>query len=169
VVRRGAIAYSPAVIVVWNGTDLFKAYHDPDTGWLDLVSSRPAEGGEAWTMGEGFSIGVDEEGNFCHLGVDVGACTEGTFPTRPADAPMAVDAEVEVEQAHPPIWSFDAKHGRLSVIFRGVEFQQWGRMGDNLLWLALDEEGRLAALVFEGVSRDPGGRGQATWLSEVRG
>ena len=38
-------------------------------------------------------------------------------------------------------------------------------MGKNLLWLALDNEARLAAFVLKGVARDPGGTAQAAWLA----
>jgi hypothetical protein len=49
----------------------------------------------------------------------------------------------------------------------GVDAVQWARVGPNLLWLAIDDDAHLAALVFEGVSRDPGGKAQSAWLSEM--
>ena len=155
------------MIVLWSGRDLVKGYHDPTTGWLDLVSNRPAEGGEAHTVGGGFSLARDEEGAFCHLGLDVAQAVDVPPLQRPAEMREAVDAEVEVPTDTDPCWSFDAARGSLCVAFPGVSPQIWGRIGDNLLWLALDEEGRLAGLVFEGISRDPGGKAQATWLEEV--
>lgn len=154
------------MIVLWIGDDLFKGYHDPEGGWLDLVSNRPAEGGEVFTVGEQFSLATDETGVFCHLGVDTRAAGDAPPLTRPAHARTAVDAEVELAGGAPR-WSFDPGRGSLCVAFEGVEAAEWGRIGDNLLWLALDPDGVLAGLVFEGVSRDPGGRAQATWLEEV--
>ncbi|MCP5021614.1 MAG: hypothetical protein GY930_07530, partial [bacterium] len=44
---------------------------------------------------------------------------------------------------------------------------EWARLGPNLVWLALDEDGNLAAIVIEGVSRDPKGKAQAAWLAEM--
>lgn len=155
------------MIVLWSGSDLVKGYHDPATGWVDLVSNRPAEGGDAHTVGEGFSLARDEAGVFCHLGLDAGQAVDAAPLERPAEAREAVDAEVEVPTDQAPRWSFDASRGSLCVAFAGVEPAIWGRIGDNLLWLALDEEGVLAGIVFEGVSRDPGGKAQATWLEEV--
>ena len=155
------------MIVLWNGNDLFKGYYDPETGWLDLVSSRPAEGGQAWTVGEEFSLSVDETGAFCHLGLNIESARSESPLVRPAEARRAVDAEVEVIEDHAPQCSFDSSAGTLSVRFGGADVLQWGRLGDNLLWLALDDQGYIAGLVFEGVSRDPGGKGQSTWLEEV--
>ena len=53
------------------------------------------------------------------------------------------------------------------MVFDGVEPSIWGRLGDNLIWLALDEDARLASIVVEGVSLDPGGKGQLAWLDEL--
>lgn len=155
------------MIVIWNGNDLFKGYFDPESGWLDLVSSRPADGGQAWTVGEGFSLSVDESGAFCHLGLDTQGAGGAAQVTRPSETREAVDAEVEVLEDHEPQCSFDASAGTLSIRFCGAGVLEWGRLGDNLLWLALDDQGYLAGLVFEGVSRDPGGKGQSLWLEEV--
>ncbi len=155
------------MIVLWNGSDLLKGFFDPKTGWLDLVSSRPSDGGQAFTAGESFSLSVDEGGSFCHLGLDVGEAIDSAPITRPDEVRDALDAEVELPDDRRPTWSFDSTAGSLCVSFEGVEPIVWGRIGDNLLWLALDREGRLAGLVFKGVSRDPGGNGQAIWLDEV--
>lgn len=155
------------MIVLWKRSDQVKGYHDPTTGWLDLVSNRPAEGGDAHAVGEGFSLAREEAGVFCHLGLDVTQAVAAPPLERPAEVREAIDAEVEVRTGAAPCWSFDGARGSLCVAFAGVMPRIWGRIGENLLWLALDEEGCLAALVFEGVSRDPGGKAQATWLEEV--
>lgn len=155
------------MMVIWNGRDLFKGYFDPKTGSLDLVTSRPVDGGEARTIGEGLTVAVDEEGLFCHLGLDVSSVPETPVFERPADVQEAVDAEVELPEDAAASWSFDSNLGSLCLVFEGVDPAIWGRIGDNLLWLALDDEGTVAAICFEGVSRDPGGKAQATWLEEL--
>ena len=62
---------------------------------------------------------------------------------------------------------FDSTEGVLRLRFEGVEPMHWARLGENLIWLAIDEQTRLAAMVIEGVSRDPGGKAQNTWLTEM--
>ncbi len=153
--------------VLWCGSDLFKAYHDPGTHWLDLVSSRSVEGGDAFSVGEDFTLSVDDTGAFCHLGLHAERGGQEELPERPDECRSAFDAEVELVETATPRWSLDPATGILRLAFEGIAIQQWGRIGDNLLWLALDDEGRLGAIVFEGVSRDPGGKGQAAWLEEV--
>ena len=155
------------MIVLWSCGDLYKGYFDPRAGWLDLVSSRPAAGGEAHAVGEHFLFSVDEGGAFCHLGLDVGAAQATPPLERPPEVREALAAEVELPEECTPLWSFDPARGSLCVAFSGVSPALWGRIGDNLLWLALDDGGRLAGLCFEGVSRDPGGKAQETWLEEV--
>jgi hypothetical protein len=155
------------VIVLWSRNDLYKGYYDPKAGWLDLVSSRPAEGGEAHAVGEKFLFSVDEAGAFCHLGLDMSAALTTPLLERPAEVREALDAEVELPEESIPTWSVDQARGSLCVAFSGVLPAVWGRIGDNLLWLALDDGGRLAGLCFEGVSRDPGGKAQELWLEDV--
>ncbi len=156
-----------AMIVCWSGGDLYKGYFDPESGWVDIVSSRPAEGGEAFTVGEGFSLGVDEEGLFCHLGLAVTGVPTESLLTRPSQVPVAFEAETEIAPSCLPKWAFDPAQGRLTLSFDGIHPEEWGRLGDNLLWLALDGEGRVGGLCFEGISRDPKGRAQAAWLEDV--
>ena len=154
--------------VVWHGSDLYKAYHDPRTVTLDLVASRPAERGQAVALGDEFALAVDDSGAFCHLGVDLRkrfAAPEP--PNRPADAEIAGLAEVELVESVSPRWLFDATAGSLRISFGEVRVERWGRIGESLLWLGLSEDGDMAALVFEGISHDPGGRAQAAWLAEI--
>lgn len=154
--------------VVWHGSDLYKAYHDPQTVTLDLVASRPAERGQAVALGDEFALAVDDSGAFCHLGVDLRkrfAAPEP--PNRPADAEIAGLAEVELVESVSPRWLFDATAGSLRISFGEVRVERWGRIGESLLWLGLSEDGDMAALVFEGISHDPGGRAQAAWLAEI--
>lgn len=154
--------------VVWHGSDLYKAYHDPQTGTLDLVASRPAGGGEAVAMGDEFALAVDDSGAFCHLGVDVRKQFTSTEPpNRPPDAETAGVAEVELSESAAPRWLFDATAGSLRISFGEEDVELWGRIGESLLWLGLNQDGDMMALVFEGISHDPGGKGQAAWLEEV--
>jgi hypothetical protein len=62
---------------------------------------------------------------------------------------------------------YDPPGGTLHLSFEGVEPKEWARLGPNLVWLALDEEGCLAAIAIEGISRDPKGKAQAAWLAEM--
>ena len=154
--------------IAWRGSDLYKAYHDPQTGTLDLVASRQADGGEAMAMGDEFALAVDDSGAFCHLGVDVRKqFTSPEPPNRPPDAAVAGMAEVELVESISPRWLFDATAGSLRISFGEAEVELWGRIGESLLWLGLSADGAMAALVFEGISHDPGGRAQAAWLEEV--
>ncbi len=154
--------------VVWHGSDLFKAYHDPQTATLDLVASRRAEGGEALAIGDEFALAVDESGAFCHLGIDVRKqLVSPDLPQRPPDAAIAGLAEVELVESATVRWLFDATAGSLRISFGEVEVKLWGRIGESLLWLGLSDDGDMAALVFEGISHDPGGKAQATWLEEI--
>ena len=156
------------MLVLWDGDHILKAYFDPLTSTLDLVSSFLAEGGRAATLDGALSLGVDEEGLFHHLSltIDPKATLEG-FPKRPADSPMASRAEVELAEGGRAEVAYDAGQGSLCLRFPGVEAKDWARLGPNLVWLALDDEAQLAAIVVEGVSKDPGGKAQAAWLAEM--
>lgn len=155
--------------VLWIGTDLYKAYHDPQTGRIDVLASRYGTEGTALAPEPGLEIVVDEGEAICSIAVqlDAAAPIVSGLPHRPAECLSAVDAEVEVVDDAHARWSFEPQLGVLVVAFDGVEPERWGRLGDNLIWLALDGEARLAAVVVEGVSRDPGGRGQLAWLDEL--
>jgi len=154
--------------VVWHGSDLYKAYHDPETGTLDLVASRRAGGGQAVAMGDEFALAVDDSGAFCHLGIDVSKqFTSQEPPNRPPDAEIAALAEVELMVSAAPRCLFDSTAGSLRLAFGETEVKLWGRVGESLLWLGLSEDGDMAALVFEGISHDPGGKAQVAWLEEV--
>ncbi len=156
------------MLILWDGEHILKAYLNPDSNTFDLVSSFLAEEGRATTIDGAMSLGVDEEGLFHHLSiiVDPGASQED-FPARPAECPVAVQAEVELVDGGGAKVCFDAPSGTLHLAFEGVEAIEWARLGPNLVWLALDEDGNLAAIVIEGVSRDPKGKAQAAWLAEM--
>ena len=59
--------------VVWLGSDLLRGYHDPQEKTLDVLSSRGASEGSAAELGGEVAISFDDEGVFCHLGVDLSA------------------------------------------------------------------------------------------------
>lgn len=158
--------------VRWDGELAYKAYHDPETDRVDIVSSGVGGEGEMLTLGEGEpSMGfLCEPDGFCSL-IELERALAGSRDdlewSRPDECAVATDAEVEVVAEGTTTWHFDAPTGTLRIRFEAVEPVQWARLGANLLWLAIDAEARLAALVFEGVSRDPGGKAQAVWLSEM--
>ena len=156
------------MLILWDSEHILKAYFNPDTDTFDLVSSCLAEEGSAITIDGTMSLGVDEEGLFHHLSivVDPEASQEG-FSERPSDCPVASLAEVELVDDNGAKVSFDPPNGILRVSFDGVKAVEWARLGPNLVWLALSEEGHLAAIVAEGVSRDPKGKAQAAWLAEM--
>lgn len=162
---------APLVQVLWSGSDCFKAYFDPDAGLIEAVSNRPASGGTSITLGEGLILSLDEEEHVVHLSVAVAVCTEELeVPlARPGDERAASFAEVEIEPDLPASCSFDPTAGVLRVQFSERVADQWGRIGSNLIWLALDGDQRMAGIVIEGVSLDPGGAAQLTWLQESTG
>ncbi len=156
------------MLVLWDGDHILKAYFDPLTSTLDLVSSFLAEGGRAASLEGALSLGVDEDGLFHHLSLTIqpDASSEG-FPQRPSDCPVASRAEVELSEGGRAEVTYDATTGTLRLRFDGIEAVEWARLGPNLVWLALDEDAQLAAMVVEGVSKDPGGKAQAAWLAEM--
>lgn len=156
------------MLIIWDSEHILKAYLNPETNTFDLVSSFLAEEGRATTIDGAMSLGVDEEGLFHHLSIDVDPdASRAGFPERPSDCPVAALAEVELQDGGGAKVCFDAPTGTLQLTFDGVEATEWARLGPNLVWLALDEEGCLAAILVEGVSRDPKGKAQAAWLAEM--
>ncbi len=153
---------------MWLGSDCFKAFFDPDAGLVEAVSNRTAIGGVSISLGEGVVISLDDEEHVVHLSVVVAACAgELEDPLdRPGDERAATFAEVEVEPDLPAACFFDPSAGVLKIQFSERVADEWGRIGSNLIWLALDQEQRLAGIVIEGVSLDPGGAAQLTWLQE---
>ncbi|MCA9000917.1 MAG: DUF2283 domain-containing protein, partial [Planctomycetes bacterium] len=145
-----------------------KAYFDPETNTFDLVSSFLIEEGRATSVDGALSLGVDEEGLFHHLSIVIDAENPASPSLqRPAECPVASVAEVELVEGASARVLYDRPAGTLHLEFKDVEATEWARLGPNLVWLALDADGNLAALVVEGVSRDPKGKAQAAWLSEM--
>jgi len=153
--------------ILFSGEDLYRGYFDPDGRTLEIVSSRDAESGVAWSPANDFLIGVDDEQFFSHAQLAIGAPFEHDVPTPPEGCPVARIAETELVDDGAMAWHFDVASGVLTCIFEGAKREIWGRIGPNLLWLALDSEANLAALVLKGVARDPGGAAQAAWLANV--
>ena len=132
-------------------------------------ASGPGSGGTSSTWGGGLVLSLDDEEHVVHLSVNVEACTdELVVPLeRPGDERAAAFAEVEIEPELPVSCSFDPTGGVLKVQFSDRVPGEWGRIGSNLIWLALDGDHRLAGIVIEGVSLDPGGAAQLSWLQEM--
>lgn len=118
-------------------------------------------------LGSDMVLYSDPKGTLCQIEVDLNEATScETLPERPDDCRTAIDVEAELAIEARPTVKFEPSTGVLQLAFEGIEAKTWGRLGDNRIWLALDEDYRLAAMVIEGVSRDPGGAGVATWLSQ---
>ncbi len=156
------------MLVTWDSDHILKAYYDPKTQVLDLLASTICESGRATGLDGALSLGVDEDGLFHHLSlsIDEEALTKN-LPRRPTESPVAAQAEVEVMENGGASVVFDSTRGVLCLAFEGVKPTEWARLGANLVWLALDGDGRLGAIVVEGVSTDPGGKAQLAWLAEM--
>ena len=155
------------MIVSLKGSDSLHAFHDPRTDKVELLSSRQPAGGQALPIGSDLVLYSDPEGTLCQIEVSLNdVAMAESLPERPSHCRTALDVEAEVSVSARPTVKFEPSSGVLQLVFEGIEAKTWGRLGDNLIWLALDDDFRLAALVVEGVSRDPGGAGVATWLSK---
>ena len=156
------------MIIVFEASHTYKAYHHPGTGVVDLVASVLEQGGVSAELGAGLSVGLGDDDAVQHLSLDLsGEPGDRPVAERPEQAPSAVVAEVELAEGELPRYRFDASAGTLRISFGELDSSSWARVGRNLLWLAIDEESRLAALVIEGVSKDPKGTAQAAWLEEM--
>lgn len=154
----------------FDGDLTYKAYYDPDTSVIDILSNAFEEEGRSDAFGGGLSICVDDEDNICSLSLDLTA-DSGDLPVqdRPEQAPEAFVADVEVLPEQVPRVRYDPSAGTLRVAFGDLDAMQWARLKRNLVWLGIDDDSRLAAMVIEGISRDPGGKAQAAWLQEMAG
>jgi hypothetical protein len=158
------------MLVTWIGSDSVRAYFDPARDVVDCLTDRPSEGGTSWTLDGALALAGDGDDIFCHIVLErAGLAQAAGVPERPAECPILERADLELDPSAAPRYHFDSTQGALRIAFEGVEARQWGRLGSNLAWLAIDDDGRLAAIVVEGVSRDSGGRGQLAWLAEVWG
>ena len=156
------------MLVIWDGDHILKAYYDPKTQVLDLLASTMVESGRAAALDGALSLGVDEDGVFHHMSLAIDPDDlRSDLPARPVDCPVASQAEVEIVEGSAASVGLDATAGVMCLAFKDIQPTEWARLGPNLIWLGLDEEGRLGALVVEGVSTDPGGKAQAAWLSEM--
>ena len=169
--RTGCNLGPAEVQVLWSGSDCFKAFFDPEAGLVEAVSNKLASGGTSVSLGEGLVLSFDEEEHVVHLSVAVEGCTDELEEPleRPGNERAATFAEVEVEPDVQASCSFDPAAGVLRVRFEERVAGEWGRIGSNLVWLALDGEQRLAGIVIEGISHDPGGAAQLAWLQEMAG
>lgn len=154
----------------FDGELTYKAYYDPDTSVIDVISNAFEEEGRSDAFGGGLNICVDDEDNICSLSLDLAGDT-GEIPVgdRPEEAPEAYVADVEVVREATPRYRFDPSAGTLRMAFGDLDSLVWARLKRNLIWLGIDDDSRLASMVVEGISRDPGGKAQAAWLQEMAG
>ena len=80
---------------------------------------------------------------------------------------MAISADFELDDSDVMDFLLDSTEGTLRFSFGGRVPQEWARLGENLIWLGIDGDGRLAAMVIEGISRDTGGKAQCAWLAQM--
>lgn len=155
------------MLLTFDGGVSHKAFHDPETGTLDLWSAGAGGEGHAMAWGDALVVVGDEDGVFEHLSLEPAAlAATSDLPSRPAEARSAIEAGVELCQDELPSLLLDATEGVLRLRWGDLEPVEWARLGDSLVWLGIDGDARLAALVIEGVSRDPGSKAQAAWLAE---
>ncbi len=156
----------------WSAEDSLRTFFDPQAsgtgGVVEIVSNRPASGGVSVELGKDASIvlSLDDEEHVVHLSFHLSGCSQELTPPlrRPEQVRVANFAEVEVEPELEVECAFDATAGTVQVRFCGREQELWGRIGTSDIWLALDQDQRLAGMLIEGVVDDPGGGAQLAWL-----
>ena len=153
--------------VDWCGEFMYKAYFDPGTSEIHIHSSRSSEEGTSTDLGESVRLDLDTQGLVSLVTIQTENLVRPADELqRPADCGIAENAEFEVDETAVPWGRFDATKGTLALGFGTLIPTEWGRMGESLVWIALDEQHRLAGLMLEGVSTDSGGEAQARWLEE---
>ena len=156
------------VEVGFDGGRLHKAFFDPEGGTLDMVVEGEHEGGSAVAWGDALCFDLDDESNIVHMAAEIAEIEVATeLPKRPEDCGQAMAAGVTLRPDQPACGVFDASEGVLCLVFGDAKPHRWARLSENLIWIAIDDEANLAALVIEGISRDPGGKAQLTWLAEM--
>lgn len=156
------------VEVGFDGGRLHKAFFDPEGGTLDLVVEGDHDGGSAVAWGDALCFDLDAVNNIVHLAAEVAEIEAAPkLPERPDDCGRAMAAGVTLQPDQPVRGQFDASAGVLRLVFGEAEPKRWARLSENLIWIAIDDDANLAALVIEGISRDPGGKAQLTWLAEM--
>lgn len=156
--------------IVFDGELEFLAFHDAESGQVQILAVGAGGGGFGVELGEDAHLGVDEDDAFAQLtlqGAMAGAPLLGagqgtadadhdlTSPTGPPEADLA-EAEWPIDR--PVTWRVDG--ATLSVVVEGARRSQWARIGRTPLFVALDLEAEgeayVAALVHRAVVDDPG-------------
>lgn len=157
------------MLIFLEGDVPHKAFHDPLNKTIDLWSGSAEAEGAALAFGEALVVACNDEGVFSHLSLEYGGLSmDSVLPTRPDECPIATSAEVELDDADALHVLLDPTEGTLRFSFGGRVPQQWARLGENLIWLGIDPDGHLAAMMIEGISRDTGGKAQGAWLAQMR-
>jgi hypothetical protein len=156
--------------IVFDGELEFLAFHDPESGEVQLLTVGVGGGGFGVELGEDAHLGVDEDDAFAQLALrgamaptpllGPGGDAAGTDDSLddPAGPPEAYLAEAEWPVDRPVAWRVDGT--TLTVVLEGARRTQWARIGRTSLYVALDleaeREAYVAALVFRALVSDPG-------------
>lgn len=156
------------MLIAMEGDVRHKAFHDPKNQIIDLWAESAEAEGIAVAFGDALTMVGDDEGVFAHLSLEYGKLSMGdVLPNRPSECPMAISADFELDDSDVMDFLLDSTEGTLRFSFGGRVPQEWARLGENLIWLGIDGDGRLAAMVIEGISRDTGGKAQCAWLAQM--
>jgi len=156
--------------IVFDGELEFLAFHDPETGEVQLLTVGVGGGGFGVELGEDAHLGVDEDDAFAQLALTgpmaraalLGGGGHGTGPDLELESrtgpPEADLAEADWPESRPLAWRLEG--ATLTVVLEGAKRTQWARIGQSPLYVALDLSARgeayVAALVHRAVVDDPG-------------
>jgi len=156
--------------IVFDGEHEFLAFHDPESGEVQLLTVGVGAEGFGVELGADAHLGVDEDDAFAQLvlrgatasapllGVDQRAACPDQELDRPGGPPVADFAEAMWPHDRPVAWRLAG--GTLTVVVEGAHRSQWARIGHTPLYVALDleapGEAYVAALVHRAVVDDPG-------------
>ncbi|MEZ6016172.1 MAG: hypothetical protein R3F49_13720 [Planctomycetota bacterium] len=171
--------------IVFDGNLRTRAFHDPASGEVQLVTLGVDDEGFGVELGEDAYLAVDGDDAFAHLALrgpmgdltlapsdEAALAAPDTLPEAdlaeaswPMGPEQAAEADGPVEGAEGAattpsvVWRLDG--ARLVVLVPGTVRSQWARIGTSGLCVALDleraeGEALVAALVHLDVTRDPG-------------
>lgn len=156
------------MLVSFVGRVRHKAFHDVGTKTIDLWSAEAESEGNAVSLGDALVLVCGDEGSFSHLSLDYSAlATSEDLPPCPKETPVATFADLELNETDVMRVSFDPSLGTLLLAFGDRDTLEWARLGENLIWLALDKGGSLAGMMVRGISADAGGKAQNAWLAQA--
>jgi len=151
--------------IAFHDAAQYAAFFDPKARLVTLVSDAAVEAGAACTPCDGLEIAVASDDELCHLMLSIEAEHERSVEAPPQAAVRADYARVGLPAA-PPTWALDRAAGRFVLEWPGAA-QEWGRIGDSGVALALTTGGELVRLVCDDVLVDSGGGQQASWLERA--